>query len=221
MISLPEINAPGGRGAERPRPGVVAGDHNLVKSEDFGRLASYWRDLQAASDAAIPLRRQFNPADIVRLLPHIYLLERKSADNIQVRISGTALDELSGFSVTGHNYLKVCPREDRQMYANLTHHVLSVPCGAILVRDVTFLNERTYGLTSHGYPLADDNGIPRYTVGLMLPNRIMSASEMNNGAVLSSRFRTLKFMDLGFGVPEGLSGKEQSGEAKPAGSDTD
>lgn len=201
MVAVWERNTLGVTGRNRFCPDAVAGGHSLVSTKDFDRFATYWRTLQKASWAAIPLRSQFDPAQIVQILPYVYMLERKSPKNILVRVCGTALDQISGTSITGRNYLDVCPKEDRQLYAELTHQVLAKPCAALLERDVTFLNNKTFSLTSQGFPLADADGIPRYTVGLMIPNRTMRTNDMQNGTVLSSRLKKLTYIDVGFGVP--------------------
>ncbi len=174
---------------------------SLVNAEGFDRLTVYWRSLQERAGGAVPSRAHFNPADVVPILPFIYLLERKRPDYIEVRLCGTALDEISGVSITGHNYLDVCPPEDRDLYMTVTHQTLAVPCAVRLTRDVTFLNGRTYQLTSLGFPLADANGLPRYSVGIMLSSRILRREDMYNGTVLRSVLKNLEYLDIGYGTP--------------------
>lgn len=185
------------------RPAYQGG--SLVNAEGFDRLTVYWRSLQERAGGAVPARAQFNPADVVPILPFIYLLERKRPDYIEVRLCGTALDEISGVSITGHNYLDVCPPEDRDLYMTVTHQTLAVPCAVRLTRDVTFLNGRTYQLTSLGFPLADADGLPRFSVGVMLSNRILRRQDMYNGAVLRSDLKNLEYIDIGYGTPKGGS----------------
>lgn len=176
-----------------------------VGAGGFDRLTAYWHSLQAQADGGVPLRSQFNPSHIVQLLPFVFMMERERPDVIRVRLCGTALDEISGTSITGHNYLDVCPPEDRQLYQGMMHQVLAFPCAVRLSRDITFTNRRTYSLTSLSYPLCGKDGLPRFTIGIMLPSRVLQSSDLRNGPVLKSVLKKLDYIDIGFGVPAARS----------------
>lgn len=191
---------------------ALKGTH-VVGVEGFDQLTQYWHGLKARADGQVPERSLFNPADIVPLLPNIYLLERISADQVDVRLCGTALDEITGISITGMNYLAVCPPEDKPVYREVIHQTLAVPCGAVLEREVTFENGKIFLLRSQGFPLADAGGIPRYSIGMMLPLAVMRVMDMKNGPVLRSVLKRLDYIDLGFGVPE--KGRQHLGDLRP------
>lgn len=184
------------------RPQLAMKGTSVVGVEGFDQLTQYWHGLMAQADGQVPPRAMFNPADIVPLLPNIYLLERLSADHIDIRLCGTALDEITGVSITGMNYLAICPQEDRDVYREVMHNTLAVPCGAILEREVTFENGKVFHVRSQGFPLADGQGIPRFSIGLMLPLAVMRVTDMENGPVLRSVLKRLDYIDLGFGVPQ-------------------
>lgn len=169
--------------------------------DDFDRLTSYWRGLQARAGGAMPTRVQFNPADVTRLLPFIFILERKGPGVINVRLCGTALDDLSGVAITGRNYLDVCPDEHRQIYETLTHLILAVPCGMKFDREVTYENSRILSLTSLVLPLADSNGLARYVIGMMKPARVLKITDLYNGKALKAELRNVTYIDIGFGLP--------------------
>lgn len=174
----------------------------LVGVEAFDQLTQYWRGLQARADGAVPTRASFNPAEIVPLLPHIFLLERKSDSHLEIRICGTALDELTGVPVSGLNYLDVCPPDQSRIFKRVMHQVLAVPCGARLEREVTFKSGRSFVFRSQGFPLADADGIPRYYAGLLKSLRPMTFEDMKNGPIIGSVFQKLDYIDLGFGIPQ-------------------
>lgn len=186
----------------------------VVGIAGFDQLTQYWHGLKAQADGQVPRRPLFNPADIVPLLPNIYLLERISADHVYIRLCGTALDEITGVSITGMNYLAVCPPEDKPVYREVIHQTLAQPCAAILEREVTFQNGKIFHVRSQGFPLADENGIPRYSIGLMIPLAVMRVSDMKNGPVLKSVLKRLDYVDLGFGVPD--ASNKHLGGMRPA-----
>ncbi len=171
--------------------------------DDFDRLTSYWRGLQAQAGGAVPSRVQFNPADVKRLLPFIFILERKGPGVMHVRLCGTALDDLSGFTITGRNYLDVCPDEHRQLYETLTHVVLAVPCGMKLDREVTYENGRMLPLTSLLLPLADSSGLARYVIGMMKPARVLQKIDLYNGKAQKAELHNVTYIDIGCGLPAG------------------
>ena len=199
VMQVCESTIAGGHSAWPPS---VNRGRTVVGVEGFDQLTQYWHGLMAQADGQVPPRAMFNPADIVPLLPNIYLLERLSADHIDIRLCGTALDEITGVSITGMNYLAICPPEDRNVYREVMHNTLAVPCGAILEREVTFENGKVCHVRSQGFPLADEKGIPRFSIGLMLPLAVMRITDTENGPVLRSVLKRLDYIDLGFGVPE-------------------
>jgi hypothetical protein len=59
----------------------------------------YWR--QAAADRAMPSRRDLDPIDIPRLLPHVMLVEVHGPGRYRYRLIGTANAQEHGLNATG------------------------------------------------------------------------------------------------------------------------
>lgn len=174
----------------------------MVVSAQFEEFTTYWKSLQAEADGPIPRRSQFNPVNIPTLLPYVYILEHRSPEEMLVRLIGTSLDEISGNSITGLNYLDVCPPQDAPIYAEITKNVFALPCASLVVRDVLFESGKSYTLSSLGFPVENTDGRPKITIGLMLPSRQFKSDDSNNGGVASSVLRSLSYIDIGYGVPE-------------------
>lgn len=174
----------------------------MVSVTNFDQFTAYWKSLQAAVDGHLPAWSKFDPSKITAQLPYVYVLEHRSPKEMLVRLMGTALDEISGVPITGLNYLEVCPPDDATLYIEITKHVRAQPCASMVVRDVTFESGKNYTLSSLGFPMTDDHGVPTYSVGLMLPNRQIKSDDMDNGGVAQSILRSLIYIDIGFGVPE-------------------
>lgn len=176
----------------------------------FEQFTKYWKSLQAAATGPIPLWSQFDPSKITPLLPYVYILEHRSETDMHVRLIGTSLDEVSGVAITGLNYLDVCPPQDAPIYTEVTKHVFDKPCASLLVRDVTFESGKSYTLSSLGFPMDNTDGRPPITLGLMLPSRQFKFDDSNNGGVASSLLRSLSYLDIGFGVPEGQTAAHEA-----------
>jgi len=174
----------------------------MVSADSFDQFTVYWKTLQAAADGPLPVRSQFEPAKILALLPYVYLLEHKSPEEMMVRLMGTALDEISPVPITGRNYFDVCPPEDVTFYREINRYLRALPCASLVVRDITFDNGKTYTLSSLGYPMADEDGMLKYSIGLLLPCRQFKSDEKDNGGVARMVLRDLTYIDIGFGVPE-------------------
>ncbi|MDA1098677.1 MAG: PAS domain-containing protein [Proteobacteria bacterium] len=79
---------------------------------EIARLFDYWRSIHP--DAGLPGRRHFDPVDIPRLLPNIWLLDvYRQPLRFRVRLSGMAINEFTGLDRTGEWCDELCgDRED-------------------------------------------------------------------------------------------------------------
>lgn len=88
-------------------------DSNVIDHDFYHpmrTLLSYWNE-RREKRPAIP-RANFDPVDIPRLLPNIFLVDLISRDpvDLEFRLVGTRITELEG-SVTGWNLKKLIPRK--------------------------------------------------------------------------------------------------------------
>jgi len=74
-------------------------------------LADYYLTTRGA-DLMMP-RSRFNPADIKRILPRVFLLELRSEKEIRVRLAGTKLTARLGRDLAGLNWLDLITPEQR------------------------------------------------------------------------------------------------------------
>ncbi|MDP6388892.1 MAG: PAS domain-containing protein [Alphaproteobacteria bacterium] len=70
-------------------------------SPSCAALAEYWRSIHP--DGGLPGRRHFDPTDIPRLLPSLWLLDvDRDPLRFRIRLVGTRLTEFAGRDSTGH-----------------------------------------------------------------------------------------------------------------------
>ena len=68
-------------------------------------LFDYWNALRAGRPA--PRRAEIEPGDIRRILPYVFILERKDRDTWRFRLAGTGLCSTYGMEFRGHNILSM------------------------------------------------------------------------------------------------------------------
>jgi len=170
----------------------------------------YWNELleeaRANSDLGhktcpIPKRQSFNPMKIHRYLQHVYIGELKSDELLEVRLSGTAIDEAAGFSLKGGNYLDICPPSEHKFYVAICKAVVGWPCGMKMVRSITLKDGRVHQFTSLSFPLADRDGVPRYIVGMANIAKDISHGSFPHPDSVTSQINDFKFLDVGAGMP--------------------
>jgi len=176
----------------------------------FEPFLEYWKSLQAARRtaalstsnlAAVPRRRDFNPMKIHFQLPFIYIVEWRSHDDVIIRLCGTGLEERFGRSLKGTNYFNFCSPEQQPFFAVLVESVVKHPCALELSRCVQMKDGTTREFSSVNFPLADDEGKPRFIVGMMniLRKAPFEGTELvgNERSVISD----FGYLDIGYGTP--------------------
>jgi hypothetical protein len=73
----------------------------VLRSPLLRQLHTYWERKRGARLA--PTRKEIDPAEIVRLLPHLFLIDAVGTEpRFRYRLIGTAVVELTGRDLTGH-----------------------------------------------------------------------------------------------------------------------
>ena len=162
-------------------------------------LFGYWMRIRA--DRAVPLRRDIDPGDIRRVLPHLFILERQDRWTYKFRLAGTALCELYGTELRGHNMLALWRADSHTTMARLLDDVI----GNIAVGDVRFTVEtdenRQLDLEMLLLPLAQDSGVINRVLGAAVP--VEDAHWMGDRSVTRQWIRRAKVKDPGsVPVPE-------------------
>jgi len=171
----------------------------------------YWDELSieakksggTAGDAQlVPLRSAFNPMKLPAYLPQIFITELVSDDCILVRLAGTAIDENAGQILQGKNFLDICDPDERGLHVGVCKIMASQPCGVEMTRRARLADGRIHQFKSVSLPLADNEGVPRFVVGIADLETNM-AYKVQTGRANSGRSQVLEyeFIDLGAGIP--------------------
>ena len=176
----------------------------------FEALQQYWNLLlwRRSADGGptrdgcfVPLRSAFDPMKIHRYLPDIYIAERKSDACLEVRVAGTVIDETSGFSLRGANFFEVCLPCERDFFVTVTGAMLKQACGMKIIRKITLKDGRVLKYSAMCFPLADEDGVPRYIVGMAKVAGDMTQSHFQPSDELRSEISSFSYIDIGAGLP--------------------
>lgn len=136
--------------------------HPLVKE-----FAAYWSSLRKGR--RVPARRDFEPFDAKRFLPHLFLLDvERPAMRFKGRVVGTRIAETLGYDYTG-KYLDAVVSEP--YYTQLKQDLTSVAEEGILHYRLTTLdwNDKPYSVYSRLYaPLTTNTDQIDIVVGIAI-----------------------------------------------------
>lgn len=82
----------------------------LEELENDAVLSDLWRYWQGKrGERHMPRRKDIDPLDIPRLLPHLQLIERMDEKRFRFRLTGTAIEDVYGYDMTGKFVDEVFP----------------------------------------------------------------------------------------------------------------
>ncbi len=115
----------------------------IGRFEESLRLARHWGvAAYAGAQGADPGFPEFDPVDVPRLLPFLYLLERDGA-RLRYRVAGENVNRLFGSQLTGRHLDEVVPAASYQVVAPYFHGVFEgQPClfkGSIVLPQREFM----------------------------------------------------------------------------------
>ncbi|HTB40110.1 MAG TPA: PAS domain-containing protein [Reyranella sp.] len=177
----------------------------MVASKPCKDLADYWTSLRRSDP--LPRRAQVDPGAIKPLLPYLYLylVEARDSGCIVIRLAGTALRQLYGIEMTGHDMVALGAPEHQTTRRWRYLRAAGQPCG------IWFLRHQRYGTgamdeVEHIFlPLIVDGAGPalpaRQFIGIAASKsgcRWIAGPE-NERLMTPHAFR---FLDIGFGTLE-------------------
>jgi hypothetical protein len=159
-----------------------------------GALA-YWRRL--VPGGALPRRRDIDPAQIPRLLPHLQLIDVVDAGaRFRYRLVGTALVAAFGKEYTG-KYLDELFGGDRLAYASRVYSTVCSERRAVFLRNRYSTTRDLHMIANRLYmPLSDDGATVNVIFGVLTFEWGCSAAiGMWGGAQLDPATATLDILD--------------------------
>jgi hypothetical protein len=163
-------------------------------------LLSAWLRLPR-TDGPVPMRANFDPMSIARILPVVSLFERTGEDRWRMRLIGTEIERRWGRSLTGKNYTDVMTPAAAASTLCEFKAVCGHPCGSLSRRHLSLRSGRQLNAETLRLPLRANDG----TISLILScsgelsDRFLHESDQWQEVVTMVE---QEFFDIGAGVPE-------------------
>lgn len=187
----------------------------MLDSPVTDRLQPVARELLAAWSAlpridGVPLRSDFDPMSLRRILPVVSLLQRVAQDEWRLRLAGTEIERRWGRTLTGINYTDIMTPKAAASTLCEFEAVCARPCGSWSMRHLELSSGRQVDAETLRLPLRASDG----SVTL-----ILSCSGELSGRFLHEpdQWREVitvmeqQFLDIGAGTPEWVCAPKPTG----------
>ncbi len=174
----------------------------MVQTKAGRCLVDYWARLRGTSP--LPRRSDIDPAEIVPLLPYLYLVEMQSSGGILVRLAGTALRQLYGIEMTGHDMIDLAPPDHKATRLWRYQQAAQYPCGMYYVRRQNYASGAEDETETLFLPLAAADVAPSVSAWQFIG---VAASMSDQRWIAEPGTPPLpppylfQFVDIGFGMP--------------------
>ena len=130
-------------------------------------LFDYWNAVRAGRPA--PRRSEIDPGDIRRLLPYVFILERRAEDSYPFRLAGTGLCNIYGMEFRGHDMLATWADECADTMRNTLNDVIRNASVAMVEYTATTSENSEVAFEMVLMPLAHENGAITRVLGAIVP----------------------------------------------------
>lgn len=144
---------------------VPAGLQAQFQSSRVARLRGWWCE-KSGGGQHVPLRREFDILDHFDLAPNLFLAQRDEAGRFVYRVRGETVLWLFGGKERGTSVAAYTATEFQQNVDEYYHGILADRTPVLLRGDVSLANGNSTAFESIDCPLADDDGVPRFILGL-------------------------------------------------------
>lgn len=127
---------------------------------------AYWQSLRNSA-GKMPVRAQFDPVSIPKLLPDIIVFERLEKEKFLVRLQGTAFRERDLTDRTGLVLERIADNAVRNTSIEAMEDCLTRPCGLHIQGVELNRNGRKLLTETAAFPLADEKGQVKFLVALV------------------------------------------------------
>ncbi len=136
-------------------------------SQNSSALYAYWHNL-ALRRGGVPLREDFDPAEVLRLLPHIFIVEKEvDTGRFLFRLSGTAIRDIMGVENTGRYLDELLDGEDLANVASMFDEVMAHGTCMRSIEGLTYSDRSYLRVEILRLPLVHGDGSQRLVLGCL------------------------------------------------------
>ena len=155
---------------------LITRDHSRTDSDiktfdiaplpkSLGVLWRYWGELDRSHPGVLPKKTDMHMAGLHGALPHIVISERTGDFELQIRLSGTAVENRFGLPITGKNLLDLTPPAQRDLINSVYSNISTHRCGFYIREILGFNKGKSTAVQALILPLADAGGKPHFFIG--------------------------------------------------------
>lgn len=171
---------------------------------EFSALIKCWQSLPRKEEEA-PRKADFTPTMIPRLLPNIYLVEWSGKHTVSVRLIGSELETVFGAGIRAGKIFNTRLSDEWRYYDKIHRECAENLCAGIMSRTLTGRDGLSMDVDILCVPLADNNGTPKFMLGVMVVRRNRDYSiQVAQGDTPRNQIMKQKYIDLGAGIPDRL-----------------
>jgi len=140
---------------------------NLFYSQISAKAYIHWQTM-ARRRGGIPRRRDLDPAEIPRLLPHLFIVERVAeSGRYFFRLSGTAIREIMGFENTNNHLDELLRGEDLKTVSQMFTQVMDEGVCIRSIEGLTYSDRSFVRVEILRLPLKGNDGDSRFVLGCL------------------------------------------------------
>lgn len=148
-------------------PGIGMTGIRPMKHKVTRALIDYWCTLRG--DCLAPTRSDIEPRDIPRVLPYVFILERRDAWSYRFRLAGTGLCNIYGMELRGHNLMAFWRHGCQEQLRLLLNDVVASASVGLVDYTAETPDHREVSMEMVLLPLAQDNGEITRVLGAAAP----------------------------------------------------
>lgn len=171
---------------------------------DMGdQFLDYYLTLPKNPEAGVPLKTSFIPAEVPRLLPHVFVRQSIDYDTCIDRLRGTMLESYIGAPNSEDNLFSHYNTETAGELKRLIASILGTPCVGVIHRTMILENKERFDLPTVLCPFADKANQTVLLIGVAVLNGASSFKPVDLDFLFSeTEFHEFRFIDTGSGTPE-------------------
>jgi hypothetical protein len=173
-------------------------DIGTLRNPQGRRFVDAWLTWRGSS--LVPRRSQMDLRQITDALPMVVLFEWREADDVRIRLTGTAIDRYTGEDRTGKSYSELTPPSHWPVRRHRLRSMVQHPCGGVMMHE--YVASKPVTVTTITLPLLPDeiHGFP-YLFSYVVPAEGLPHPADTPLARLSALPEAFSFIDIGAGAP--------------------
>ena len=179
---------------------VATAPAELSTAPNCRRFLNVWQEWRGTQ--TLPTRADALPETLAGLLHAVTVIEVVAPEQLNLRLVATEIEEVTGRSIKGKNYVDLARAEDRAIRIERQQNIANTPCGAIMFNRLVHENGLTVSTQALFLPVArvaeERASFIYIAADVYRSDRTLLRPDAHKVAPVATDCR---YVDIGFGVP--------------------